>query len=144
MAYDKKEFEVHNDFVDKFHRERVAFLILDGKVNILRNSTMSHLEWFKSLGGTSEEEFNRITRGYFYQGDLVFYKGNFEYDEDLICQVQKYCKKVCESMELLKCKVHCGLIKVKNEQGFFPPDKFIGDYEGGNLNLEGSIKTLNF
>lgn len=134
MAYNTKEFEVHNDFVDDFHKNRIAFLILNNKVNLLKNSTMSHLEWFKSLGGKSEEEFNKIVRGYFFEGDLVFYFGNFEYNEEFATKVKDVAESVCKSIDLDNCNIYLGLIKVKNERGFFPPDKLIGMLENGKLN----------
>lgn len=134
MAYDTKTHEIHNKFIDDFHKNRIAFLVLNGKVNLLKNSTMSHLEWFKSLGGKSEG-FNEIIRGYFFGDNLVFYKGNFEYDDKFIENVKNICKQVCDSINLKNCKIYCGLVQIKNERGFFPPDKFIGELKNGNLTL---------
>lgn len=133
MAYDRAKFEVHNNFVDDFHKNRIAFLIYNNKVNILKNSTMSHFEWFKSLGGKDENTFNLLTRGYFFEGDLVFYKGNFEYDEAFAESIKTVCEDVCSAIGLECCKIYLGLIKIKNERGFFPPDKLLGEYKNNKF-----------
>lgn len=50
---------------------------------------MSHFEYCQTKG-LNKEEFNKITRGYYLNKNLVFYKDNFIYDDDLIEESLKY------------------------------------------------------
>lgn len=67
----------------KFHQSRVAFMIIENEVIFLRNSSMSHFEWYLSLGLPSDK-FDEIIRGYYKEGRIIFYKGDFLYDDEVI------------------------------------------------------------
>ena len=63
FIYDVKKHENYDEKTRDFHRSRIAFLIIDGEVNFLANSEMSHYEWAKTLG-INDEQFASIVRGY--------------------------------------------------------------------------------
>ena len=76
------------DEARNFHKQRKAFIILDGKLEFLpEGSDMSHYEYCKTKG-LSKEEFNEIIRGYYLNSNLVFYKDNFIYDEVITTAIQ--------------------------------------------------------
>lgn len=112
--YDTDKFENYKSEDEKkkaesFHQSRTAFLIIDDKVHFLQNSKMSHLEWAKTLGLT-EEEFNNITRGYALGENIVFYKGNFCYDDKVIADAKMYAKDIKTFVNIPIAKVYAGLI----------------------------------
>ena len=77
-----------------FHKMRKAFIILNNKLIFLpKDTTTSHFEYCESIG-LSKEEFNKITRGYYLNGNVVFYKDNFIYDEELINNALNYLKEI--------------------------------------------------
>ena len=126
--YDTQKFENYEnekaeERAREFHNKRTAFLILNGEVKFLKNSGMSHFEWAKTLG-VDEENFNQLVRGY-HLGDLiVFYKGNFTYDDAVISTAQTFATEIknqCCPNQV--CKVYCG-VKVGQVE-VWPPDLFI-------------------
>lgn len=131
MGYNKNKFEKHNDFIDEFHSSRKAFIYYNG-LHFLENSTMSHYEWYKSLGGESDEEFNGLIRGYYYKGDLVFYKADFVCDKDVELRALELVSEICETLKIRSCNVFGGLNLHTNEK-LFPPDKLLGKWENGKL-----------
>ena len=73
-----------SDEAREFHKQRKAFIILNGKLDFLPDgSNMSHFEYCQTKG-FSKEEFNQITRGFYLNGNAVFYKDYFTYDEEVI------------------------------------------------------------
>ena len=54
---------------------------------------MSHFEYCQTKGIT-KEEFNKITRGYYLDGKVVFYKDNFIYDDELINEGLSYLNEI--------------------------------------------------
>ena len=120
-TYENKDQE---NKVRDFHKSRIAFLVLNGKIEILKESGMSHLEWAKSIG-VDEADFNSIVRGYILGDTMVFYKGNFEYDKEVIEVSRKYScllKQMC-CLEG-KVKIYCGVEKRKPGE-VWPPKLFI-------------------
>ena len=72
------------DDAREFHRQRKSFVILNNKLYLLpAGSSMSHFEYCQKIG-LDKETFNSITRGYYLNGNLIFYKDNFIYDENVI------------------------------------------------------------
>ena len=76
-----------------FHRRRIAFIVIDEKIYYIKNSGQSHWEFCQEKN-ISKEQFNELTRGYYIDGNIVFYKGNFIYDQALICDAMKYIIKI--------------------------------------------------
>lgn len=128
-SYNVNKFEVYKDENEEkrtrdFHKSRTAFLIVDGEIKILKESGMSHFEWARSIG-INETEFNNIVRGYILDNTMVFYKGDFEYDDEVINASRKYgsvLKKVCSLNGVYK--VYCGVIK-KEPGEVWPPKLFV-------------------
>jgi len=125
--YDTTKFENYKnkeeqEKTESFHSKRIAFLIINNDILFLKNSTMSHLQWAKSIG-ISEEKFNNITRGYCLNNDMVFYKGNFEFDDLVIEDANKFASKIKENCNLSFAKVYAGLDVGNGE--IWPPKKFL-------------------
>lgn len=112
--YDINKFEQFNNSKNKekiitFHKERTAFIILDNKVVYLKNSELSHLQWAESLG-IDETTFNSLTRGYVLNNNIVFYKGNFDFDKQVINHANKFAKQILNDCLLKTAKVYAGVI----------------------------------
>ena len=93
-----------------FHKSRVAFMIINSEILFLENSGMSHIEWYTSLNYPIEN-FDNIVRGYYKEGKIIFYKGDFIYDEDVINQANKFANKIKEYVKDNDAKVYAGIIK---------------------------------
>ena len=130
---EKYDIDKHEKFNNKeerehavnFHKRRIAFMIIDDEVNLLRNSEMSHYEWAKTLE-ISEEKFNLITRGYVFENRIVFYKGNFDFDEQVILEANKYAEEIKNACNLTTCSVYVGLI-VGEKGTIYPPKRHLFD-----------------
>ncbi len=113
----------------ELHRKRKAFIILKGKLDFLPdNSDMSHFEYCQSIG-IDKEEFNKITRGYFMDGRVVFYKDNFIYDDDLIEEALLFINEIAKALSKNEMDIYFGHIPEKN----FALDYYYGKYENGNI-----------
>ena len=109
--------------VEEFHKQRVAFLVVNNEIIFLKNSSKSHLEWAKELGITIDD-FNEMTRGFYNDGNIVFYKGNFDYDDKVINDAKKYATKVKEYCNIESAKVFVGVVIGKVGEKW-PPKKLI-------------------
>lgn len=112
------------DSARDFHRRRRAFIIHDGAVEFMPAGTaMSHYEYCLTKG-IEKEKFNKLTRGYYLDGNLVFYKDNFGYDDSVIEEGLLHLKEISEELKLEQVDVYFGLIVEKN----FAFDKYYGKY----------------
>ena len=129
MAYDIENLEnyinkEHEETTRSFHKSRVAFIIKNNKVNYLRESGYSHYEWAKEMG-IPDEEFNMLIRGYYLDGNIVFYRDNFIYDDNVIATAKKFSKEIkAECSPNSPCNIYCGL-KVGKVGEKWPVDLFI-------------------
>ena len=105
--------------VNNIHSSRVAFMIVDGKVLYLENSTMSHYEWAMSLG-LDTDKFNKLTRGYARDERIVFYKGNFEFDEKIIEDAKIYANEIARHCNMVSAEVYAGVNIGKPGQVWLP------------------------
>lgn len=94
----------------EFHKSRIAFVILDGEIKYLKNSDMSHKEWCDSLG-ISDEVFQSLVRGYVYNGMIVYYCGDFKYDETVINIAVDTNERIASELGLEDYSVYCGCAK---------------------------------
>ena len=123
-----------------FHKQRKAFIILNGVLEFLPDgSSMSHFEYCK-LKEINKESFNKITRGYYLNGNVVFYKDNFIYDENVIEEALKYLSEISQKIAMPEYEIYFGLLLDKN----FAFDFHYGKYLNGNIilnkkNTEASI-----
>ena len=128
--YDTQKFEQFNntkdkDNVENFHKERIAFIILNNKILYLRHSKLSHLQWANSIG-ISETDFNSLTRGYILNNNVVFYKGNFDFDKQVLDDAMKFAKTIKLDCNLNNVKVYAGLIAGKPGT-IYPPKQYLFD-----------------
>ncbi len=108
-----------NEVEQKFHKSRIAFMIIDGELVYLSDSGMSHREWYVSLG-LDESLFDSIVRGYYKSGKVLFYKGNFECDDEVINCAASYGNEVKEYVDDENALVYAGVIKGEIGQAWEP------------------------
>lgn len=108
-----------------FHKDRRAFIIYNNILEFLpEKSELSHYEYCK-IKGICKEEFNNLTRGYFLNGNLVFYKDNFIYDSELIRNALEYVNEIASSINETEFNIYFGQIPEQN----FKLDFFYGTFK---------------
>lgn len=87
---------VTKDESREFHKMRRAFVIFKKELYFIeKGSDMSHWEFCqKHSPEMTKDKFNEITRGYYLSGDLVFYKDNFYYNENVIKEALNYITEI--------------------------------------------------
>jgi len=88
-----------------FHKQRIAFIIINYNIIFIKNSEMSHWEYCESMN-ISKEVFNKLTRGYYLNGNIVFYKDNFIYDDKVIEEGLKYLYKIKEECKFDEANIY--------------------------------------
>ena len=117
-----------------FHSRRRAFVIYENKLHFIRKgSSMSHWEFCQSkFPNMTKEEFNSITRGYYLDGDLVFYKDNFVYDNNVINEALEFVKKIKSTLKISNTiKIYFGLV-VGVPGEYWPKDFYYGNLQKNN------------
>lgn len=102
---------------EEFHERRVGFMILNGKIIFLENNKNSHYFWAKELG-IKRDEFEQLVRGYYLNNRIIFYKGNFSYDNECINAAKNYSKQIKEFCKAGQTEVWCG-VKVGNSDAIW-------------------------
>jgi hypothetical protein len=121
-------YETKNEARD-FHKQRKAFIILNGVLEFLpEGSAMSHYEYCQTKG-IDKETFNTITRGFYLNGNTIFYKDNFIYDEELIKEALEHVNEIAEKVNEEKFEIYFGTLPEKN----FAYDYHYGKYEKGKI-----------
>lgn len=121
-------YETKNEARD-FHKQRKAFIILNKKIDFLpEGSGMSHFEYCQ-IKGIDKEEFNKITRGYYLDGKVVFYKDNFIYDNELINEALLYLDEISKKIIQTEFDIYFGQIPNEN----FALDYHYGRYKNGKI-----------
>ncbi len=121
-------YETKNEARD-FHKQRRAFIILDNILEFLpKGSSMSHFEYCE-LKGMNKEEFNKITRGFYLNKEVVFYKDNFIYDDDLIEESLSHISEIATILKLEEFDIYFGQLPENN----FIPDLYYGKYVKGSI-----------
>ncbi len=116
-----------------FHKQRQAFIILNNKIEFLPDgSSMSHFEYCQTKG-MSKEDFNKITRGYFLAGKVVFYKDNFIYDDELINEALSYLDEISQKIKQTEFDIYFGQLPNQN----FALDYYYGKYKDGIISKIG-------
>lgn len=109
-----------------FHAKRRAFVIYENKLYFIeKGSSMSHYEFCSSKLNLTKEEFNELTRGYYLDGNLVFYKDNFYYDEKVVNEGLLYVNQIKKTLKITDANIYFGLI-VGNPGESWPFDYFYG------------------
>ena len=119
-------YEISKEARD-FHLQRKAFIILNGILDFLpEGSSMSHYEYCQTKG-LSKEEFNKITRGYYLDGKVVFYKDNFIYDDGVITTALDVLDEISKLLKVDEFNIYFGQPPEKN----FALDYHYGKYING-------------
>ncbi len=127
-------YETKNEARD-FHKQRKAFIILNGVLEFLpEGSAMSHFEYCQSKG-LDKKSFNEITRGYYLNGNLVFYKDNFIFDDNLINEALKYLEEISSIVSSNEFEIYFGQLPKQD----FALDYYYGKYCNGTI-LRSDIK----
>lgn len=124
MGYDL-ENESNSSDVKDFHKNRIAFIIYNNTVHFMKDSELSHWEFAQTLG-IEKEIFDELCRGYYLNEKLIFYKGNFEYDDNLIDYAKQYFYEIKRVLKLEKVNVYFGQ-KIGKIGEAWPPDYFYGE-----------------
>ena len=110
-----------------FHRQRKAFVILNGMLEFLPEGTsMSHYEYCQTKG-LSKEEFNEITRGYYLNGKTIFYKDNFIYDDEVIKNALQVLDEISNIIGIDEFDIYFGQLPEQE----FALDYYYGKYLNG-------------
>lgn len=116
-----------------FHRRRRAFVIYKNKLHFIdEGSAMSHWEFCSRILNMGREEFNLLTRGYYIDGNLVFYKDNFIYDEGVIEEALNFIPEIKDVLKIQEMKIYFGLIIGKPGEDW-QYDFYYGDYINDSL-----------
>ncbi len=117
------------DETREFHKHRKAFIILNDMLEFLpEESTMSHFEYCQTKG-LDKNSFNKITRGYYLNGKVVFYKDNFIFDENLINEALNYLKEISSKVVADEFEIYFGQLPEEN----FALDFHYGKYSNGTI-----------
>ena len=119
-------YEVHDKAKD-FHEQRIAFIILNGVLEFLpKGQNISHYEYCQ-MKGISKEKFNKLTRGYYLNGNVDFYKDNFIYDAEVIENALKVLEEISKAINVNEFDIYFGELP---DQGF-KLDYHYGRYVNG-------------
>lgn len=110
-----------------FHKQRRAFVIYQGKVLFIeKGRDMSHWEFCQeNFPAMTRKEFNQIIRGYYLDGNLVFYKDNFCYDDKVIEVALEHIPEIKKNLGLCSVKINFGLVIGKAGENW-PVDLYYG------------------
>lgn len=121
-------YETKDSARDFRHRRR-DFLIYDSELLFLpRGSELSHFEYCTRVG-IDRESFNNLTRGYFLDDFVCFYKNDFGYDSDVIKEALPYLDEI---------SLHVGRDIFSVYFGILPDQNFKLDYCYGRY-IYGSV-----
>lgn len=121
-------YETKNEARD-FHKQRKAFIILNDNLEFLpEGSGMSHFEYCQTKG-MDKDTFNKITRGYYLNGKVIFYKDNFIYDDKLIAEALNYLEEISLKILINEFDIYFGQLPEEN----FALDFHYGKYSNGTI-----------
>ena len=123
-----------------FHKQRKAFIIIDGNLEFLPDgSDMSYFEYCETTG-LSKDDFNKITRGYYLSGNVVFYKDNFIFDDEVIEIGLDVVDEISKKINIDEFEIYFGQLP---EQGF-ALDYHYGKYINGTIIKKVQITVSDF
>lgn len=118
-----------------FHKNRKAFIILNNMLEFLpEGSAMSHFEYCQTKG-LDKNSFNKITRGYYLNGNVVFYKDNFIFDENVISEALSHLEEISSKVSVNEFEIYFGQLPEEN----FALDFHYGKYSNGTI-LKSNLK----
>ena len=98
---------------------KIIFMIFNNQVMFLQNSTMDHKEWFLSVGGI-EDQFENLIRGFILNNKIVFYKGNFSYDQEVLNCASFYGPYIRNVLNNNNLEICCGVLTNGQYNGWEP------------------------
>lgn len=121
-----------------FHSRRRAFVIYNNELLFIEpGNSMSHWEFCLNKLNLTKDNFNKLTRGYYLNGDIVFYKDNFTYDDVVIKEGIKYINQIKNALNIDKAKIYFGFI-VGNPGENWPYEFYYGDSLANNKIIRNS------
>ena len=118
-----------NDDKRNFHKNRRAFVIIGENLEFLpEGSIMSHYEYCKQKG-IDKDSFNKLIRGFYLNGNLVFYKDNFIYDNQLKDEALKYLNDISNKIKVNEFDIYFGVLPAED----FKLDFYYGRYLNGDI-----------
>jgi len=100
-------------------QNKILFIVWNGEIKFLQNSTMDHKEWFLSLGGKIED-YDNVIRGYIMEEKIIFFKANLNYDSEVIDFATKMGNKIKNQLNAPHYKVCCGINPGQNGSKWEP------------------------
>jgi hypothetical protein len=108
-------------------KTRKAFLIVNNKIVFKPpGSSMSNYDFAMLLGITSKE-FSNLIRGYYLDGHVVFYKGNYMYDDELIKEALTHLDYISRTVNDDEFDIYFGVLKDEDKR----PICLYGKYKDG-------------
>ena len=87
---------------------RIMFIVINGEIKFIQNTTMDHKEWYQSLGGDMNI-YDNVIRGYIMDNKIIFFKANLSYDTEVIDFATKMGYKMKQQLNHPEYKVCCGI-----------------------------------
>ena len=87
---------------------KILFIVWNGEIKFLQNSTMDHKEWYLSLGGNLED-YDNVIRGYIVEDKIIFFKANLNYDTEVIDFATKMGFTMKQQLNQPSYKICCGI-----------------------------------
>ena len=88
---------------------KILFMILGREIKYLQNSEMDHREWYESLG-LDPNNYDNIVRGFIVDGKIIFFKGMFNYDEEVIRVAKEFAPLMISNLNNPNLEVYCGIL----------------------------------
>lgn len=98
---------------------KILFMIYNGEIKFLNNTTMDHREWYLSLGGDINN-YDNVIRGYVINNNLIFFKANLSYDQEVIDMAQKCAPAMKQQLNNPNLRVWCGISPGMNGASWEP------------------------
>lgn len=98
---------------------RIIFIVFNNQILFSNDQNMDHHEWYQKLGGNMDNYENTI-RGFITNSQIIFYKANLSYDQEVIDIARRYSPMIREQMKNPYLKVCCGINPGSNGASWEP------------------------
>ena len=88
---------------------KVLFMIIGREIKYLQESNLDHREWYNSLG-LDPNNYENIIKGFIIDGKIIFFKGMFNYDEEVIRVAKEFAPMIINNLNNPNLEVYCGII----------------------------------
>lgn len=118
---------------------KILFMIYNGEIKFLDNPNIDHREWYISLGGDINN-YDNVIRGFVINNQLIFFKGNLSYDNEVIEMAKKCAPVMKKQLNNQNLKVCCGINPGQNGASWEPIMTLNEDeLTGFSINIEDEI-----